>query len=49
MMLAYPCDEVAAQVMAGASTDFRDISREELLDEIEAFVADVCGILGREV
>jgi len=43
------CDEITVQVHGWREHGLRDISREELLDEIEGIVADVCGNLGREI
>jgi hypothetical protein len=43
------CDEVTAQVHGWREHGLRDISREELLDELEGIIADVCGNLGREI
>jgi hypothetical protein len=43
------CDELTAQVNGWREHGLRDISREELLDELEGIVADVCGNLGREI
>jgi hypothetical protein len=43
------CDEVTAEVHGLREKGLRDISRDELLDELEGIVADVCGVLGREI
>jgi hypothetical protein len=43
------CDEVTAQVHGWREKGLGDISRDELLDELESVVADVCGNLGRDI
>jgi hypothetical protein len=43
------CDELAAQIHGWREKGLGNISRDELLDELEGIVADVCGNLGREI